>query len=174
MKFEPGVSLILGGARSGKSVFAETLAEESGRSKIYLATSNIWDVEMEERVAIHRARRGDGWKLVEEPINLNAALIDIANRQNCVLVDCLTLWVTNLMMGERDIAQAGEEFVDTLKQLPADCSILLVSNEVGQGIVPIEKMAREFRDHSGHLHQIIAAAAQHVWFVTAGLPQKLK
>ena len=178
MTFQPGVSLILGGARSGKSSFAECLAKRSGRQKIYLATSQVWenDHEMEQRVALHKERRGEDWKLVEQPLDLAGCLPELANAQNCILVDCLTLWLTNLMMAEKDVAQECRQLVDCLAALPADTSVLLVSNEVGQGIVPMEKMARDFRDHAGRLHQDVAAdgVAAHVYFVTAGLPQKLK
>ncbi|MEP1208648.1 MAG: bifunctional adenosylcobinamide kinase/adenosylcobinamide-phosphate guanylyltransferase [Rhizobiaceae bacterium] len=180
MPFRPGVSLILGGARSGKSVFAEQLAAESGRQKIYLATSQAFDGEMNSRIAQHQARRGDDWQLVEEPLELAARLPELASSDTCILVDCLTLWLTNLMMAEMDVAEQSGKFVECLAGLadlaarPKDCSVLLVSNEVGQGIVPIDKMARDFRDHAGRLHQDIASVAANVWFVTAGLPQKLK
>ena len=174
MPFCPGVSLILGGARSGKSSFAEKLADESGRAKVYLATSQVWDDEMEERIAIHRSRRGPEWQLIEEPIELLQQIEPLAKNDKVVLVDCLTLWLANLMMAEKDVDAACAQLVTGLSELPADCGVLLVSNEVGQGIVPVEKMARDFRDHAGRLHQDIAAIADNVWFLTAGLPQKLK
>ena len=174
MSFQTGVSLILGGARSGKSTFAERLAHESGRSKVYVATSQIWDDEMEERIALHRNRRGDDWQLVEEPLELADKFTELSGVTRCVLVDCLTLWLTTVMMSERDVAQECNTLVSVLQNLSSDSSVLLVSNEVGQGIVPMEKMARDFRDHAGRLHQDIAAIADNVWFVTAGLPQKLK
>ena len=159
MDFLPGVSLILGGARSGKSSFAERLADQSGRQKVYLATCQVWqdDDEMEHRVAEHQARRGDDWQLVEEPLELAAVLPDLAGPQTCVLVDCLTLWLTNLMMAERDVALETRKLVECLAGLDEDSSVLLVSNEVGQGIVPMEKMARDFRDYAGRLHQDVAA-----------------
>jgi len=169
-----GVSLILGGARSGKSAFAERLCNESGRQKVYLATSEAFDGEMEERIAHHQSRRGPEWQLVEEPLALGEGIIGVARPETIVLVDCLTLWLTNLMMAERDVAAESAALVRGLSGLSVDQCILLVSNEVGQGIVPMEKMARDFRDHAGRLHQDIAAIANNVWFVTAGLPQKLK
>ena len=174
MPFSPGVSLILGGARSGKSSFAEKLADECGRSKIYLATSQAWDGEMDQRISIHQSRRGAEWQLIEEPVDLLEKIAPLADHSNVILVDCLTLWLTNLMMAERDVSEDCRELVRGLARMSADCGVLLVSNEVGQGIVPMEKMARDFRDHAGRLHQDIAAIAQNVWFVTAGLPQKLK
>ena len=174
VEFSPGVTLILGGARSGKSRFAEELADASERQKTYLATSEAYDDEMEERIAIHQKRRGDDWSLLEEPLDVAHRLTGHANHNTCILVDCLTLWLTNLMMAKRDVAYESHYLVGALGSLPENASVLLVSNEVGQGIVPIEKMAREFRDHAGRLHQDIAAVADHVWFVTAGIPQKLK
>jgi len=174
MHFQPGVSLILGGARSGKSAFAERLAEESTRQKVYFATSEIWDDEMAERVDIHKARRGDDWQVVEEPLAIGPLIEEKADKTTCILVDCLTLWVTNLMMAERDAEQAFSDLISSLRRLKQNTSVLFVSNEVGQGIVPMEKMARDFRDLAGRLHQEIAAVADNVWFVTAGLPQKLK
>ena len=178
MIFPTGTSLILGGARSGKSSFAESLAHEGGRQKIYFATCQIWegDVEIEDRIAQHRARRGDDWQLVEEPLDLANRLPELATSENCILVDCLTLWLTNVMLAEVDIEQEIDRLVEALGSLPKDRSVLLVSNEVGQGIVPVDKMARDFRDHAGRLHQKIAASvvSENVWFVTAGLPQKLK
>ena len=144
MPFSSGASLILGGARSGKSAFAEALIDESQREKIYFATSQAWDGEMEDRIAQHQQRRGPEWQLAEEPIELPDQLAAMAQKDNCILVDCLTLWLTNLMMAERDIAAASTRLVNVLQQLPDEAAVLLVSNEVGQGIVPMEKMARGF------------------------------
>lgn len=169
-----GASLVLGGARSGKSAFAERLVLESGRTPVYLATSRIWDGEMEQRVDLHKQRRGPEWKVVEEPLALSAAIAAHANADTAILVDCLTLWLTNLMMEERDVDGEADALVASLSELPEQAQVLFVSNEVGQGIVPMDKMARDFRDHAGRLHQAIAAIATHVWFVTAGLPQHLK
>ncbi len=169
-----GASLVLGGARSGKSAFAEKLATDSGLQKIYLATGEKRDGEMEDRIAQHQQRRGKDWQLVEEPLALAQELKNLAGPDSFVLVDCLTLWLTNLMMAERDVSNECRYLVDVLEGLSRDSSVALVSNEVGQGIVPMEKMARDFRDYAGRLHQDIAAVAPNVWFVTAGLPQKLK
>ncbi len=166
------VILVLGGARSGKSVFAERLVAQSGLKKIYLASAQIFDGEMEKRVDLHRSRRGEDWQLVEEPVALGAALEKAASKDCAILVDCLTLWVTNLMMAEMDVAKLGDALAEQLSKLEG--TIVFVSNEVGQGIVPDNKMAREFRDYAGLLHQKIAAVADEVYFVTAGLPQTLK
>lgn len=174
MQFNPGVSLVLGGARSGKSTFAESLAGQSNRRKVYLATGEAWDDEMEQRIASHRQRRGTEWTAVEHPLEITQFIAAQADQDTCILVDCLTLWLTNLMIAKENVEERSGELVQILSALPANSSVLLVSNEVGQGIVPVEKMARLFRDHAGRLHQDIAAMAHNVWFVTAGLPQRLK
>ncbi len=166
------ITLILGGARSGKSRFAEKLVVESGKPRAYLATSQAFDPEMQARIEQHQTDRGQGWSTWEEPIDVVKTLQEISNKDNIILLDCLTLWITNLMMAERDITAEFKRLVDALPTLPGE--IILVSNEVGQGIVPENAMARAFRDHAGRLHQDIAVAAQTVYFVTAGIAQKLK
>ena len=166
------ITLILGGARSGKSRFAEQMAFETGKNKIYLATSQAFDGEMVDRINKHKTDRGNGWVTVEEPIDIKRVLKTSADTDNVVLLDCLTLWISNLMMVERDISDAFKELCDVLPELEGE--LILVSNEVGQGIVPDNAMARAFRDYAGRLHQDIAALADEVYFVTAGLPQKLK
>lgn len=169
-----GLTLVLGGARSGKSRFAEKLAADSGRQKMYLATSQALDDEMVKRIEKHRQDRGDGWKLLEEPLELASSLGDYSQADKVILVDCLTLWLSNLMMANRDVEKMSDVLTDTLHGFSDTSQVILVSNEVGQGIVPIEKMSRDFRDHAGRLHQKLAQVCGHVWFVTAGLPQKLK
>lgn len=164
--------LVLGGSRSGKSAFAEGLVDQSGLDKAYLATGQVFDDEMRRRIGSHQARRGPEWSLTEEPLDLGGALARITAPDTAVLVDCLTLWVTNLMMAGRDINAEGTALAGLIPTLPG--TIILVSNEVGQGIVPDNAMARTFRDHAGILHQKIAAIADEVHFVTAGLPHKLK
>jgi adenosylcobinamide kinase/adenosylcobinamide-phosphate guanylyltransferase len=168
----PATTFVLGGARSGKSHFAEGLAGASGLSRHYLATGRAWDEEMTARIQKHRTDRGDGWTTHEEPLDLVGRLAAIDAADRTILVDCLTLWVTNLMMEERDMAA---EFEALAKFLPgARSRFILVSNEVGLGIVPENRMAREFRDHAGRLHQMVAACATDVYFVAAGLPLKMK
>jgi adenosylcobinamide kinase/adenosylcobinamide-phosphate guanylyltransferase len=164
--------LILGGARSGKSRFAESLVTASGLGRHYVATGRAWDDEMRLRIAQHRADRGDLWTTHEEPLDLVSRLADIDGEGRVILIDCLTLWVTNLMMEERDMAA---EFAALSEYLPnAKARLVLVSNEVGLGIVPDNAMARAFRDHAGRLHQMIAAQVAEVYFVAAGLPLKMK
>ncbi|NVD38866.1 bifunctional adenosylcobinamide kinase/adenosylcobinamide-phosphate guanylyltransferase [Ensifer sp. HO-A22] len=167
-----GPVLVLGGARSGKSSFSERLVEASGLGMHYVATGRAWDEEMRERIDHHRARRGEGWTTHEEPLDLVSLLSRIDDEQRVVLVDCLTLWVTNLMMEGRDMAA---EFAALAAFLPeARARLILVSNEVGLGIVPENRMARDFRDHAGRLHQIVAEKSAEVYFVAAGLPLKMK
>lgn len=169
----PGKSvLVLGGARSGKSSYAEKMVESSGLQPLYLATGRAFDKEMENRIAIHRDRRGSEWQTVEEPLDLIGALTLNAATDRFVLVDCLTLWLTNLMMAERDITTETASLVAMLPNLAGP--VVFVSNEVGLGIVPENRMAREFRDHAGFLHQAVAAVADEVYFMAAGLPLKMK
>lgn len=168
----PGAVLVLGGARSGKSAFAERLVAETGLSRHYIATGRAFDDEMRERIARHREDRGGGWQTHEEPLALAARIADVARADRAVLVDCLTLWVTNLMLEERDIAAECSGLLEALRKAPG--RIVLVSNEVGLGIVPENRMAREFRDHAGRLHQKVAALVPEVYFIAAGLPLKMK
>ena len=166
------VTLVLGGARSGKSAFAEAEVRASGLRPVYLATGRAWDDEMRTRIDHHVARRGPGWRTVEEPLDLVGSLRHEAREGAMVLVDCLTLWVTNLMMDDRDVDAEAETLASAVPGLPG--RTVLVSNEVGMGIVPENRMAREFRDHAGRLHQRIAAVADEVVLVVAGLPLRLK
>ncbi|TDK38700.1 bifunctional adenosylcobinamide kinase/adenosylcobinamide-phosphate guanylyltransferase [Rhizobium deserti] len=166
------VSFVLGGARSGKSGFAERLALESGLDRHYVATGQPFDDEMRLRIMQHQADRGAGWTTHETAVDLAPLLGQIDSPSRVIVVDCLTLWVTNLMMEEMDIGQATDAIVHVLSGCSA--RLVLVSNEVGMGIVPDNRMAREFRDHAGRLHQRIAAEADEVIFMAAGLPLKMK
>ncbi len=165
--------LILGGARSGKSAFAQRLAMTSGLRVTYLATAQAGDAEMAERIARHRAERPSDWDLIEEPLALAAALRTHAAPNRCLLVDCLTLWLNNLLAaGDDALAAETQALLTALPTLPGH--LLLVSNEVGQGIVPSNPLARRFRDEAGHLHQAVADRCDRVRFVIAGLPLTLK
>lgn len=166
------MTLVLGGARSGKSAFGETLIAASGLAPVYIATSEARDDEMVARIAHHRARRGPEWMTVEEPDDLEGVLSREAQPGRVVLVDCLTLWITNLMMADADIAARGAALCSALAAVGGP--VILISNEVGLGIVPDNRMARDFRDHAGRLHQDVAAIADTVYFVAAGLPLKMK
>lgn len=164
---------ILGGARSGKSAFAQQRAIASNLHVIYLATAQASDTEMAERIARHRAERPSDWDLVEEPLALAAALHAHATPDRCLLVDCLTLWLSNLLaIGEERLSNEISALLETLPRLSGQ--ILLVSNEVGQGIVPANPLARRFRDEAGRLHQAVAARCNRATFIIAGLPLTLK
>lgn len=161
------VSLILGGARSGKS--AHALAQVQA-PRVFVATAEAGDAEMADRIAAHQAERGTDWALIEAPLDLGAAIHAAAGRS--VLVDCLTLWLSNLMHHNRDIAAETAALIDVMRA--AEGRIVLVSNEVGMGLAPMNALGRAFRDEQGRLNQRIAAMADSVEFVAAGLPLRLK
>ena len=165
-------TLILGGARSGKSALAEALVLGSGLLPVYLATAEALDEEMAARVAAHRERRGPGWRVVEEPLAVPDAVRRESGPGKAVLVDCLTLWLTNLLLREEDVPSSTASLIDAVGA--AAGPVVLVSNEVGQGIVPTSALARRFVDEAGRLHQRLAAVASGVVLVTAGLPLWLK
>jgi len=165
--------LVLGGARSGKTGFAERLAMRLGSSPVYLATAEALDAEMRERVATHRRTREGRFTTVEEPIELADAIIHASKKHDVVLVDCLTLWITNLLAAGLDVAGLVEELAVTLAQIKK-ARVILVSNEVGLGIVPDNPLARNFRDLAGSAHQRLAEICNDVYFVAAGLPMALK
>jgi adenosylcobinamide kinase/adenosylcobinamide-phosphate guanylyltransferase len=164
--------LVLGGARSGKSRYAEALLAAHDGARTYIATAEARDGEMAKRIAAHRARRGPGWRTVEEPLDLVAALEAHCRPTGAVLVDCLTLWLSNLMAASRDIAAETAGLAAALGKLPGQ--VVLVSNEVGLGIVPDNELARDFRDQAGRLNQAVAEAVDEAVFVAAGLPLRLK
>jgi adenosylcobinamide kinase/adenosylcobinamide-phosphate guanylyltransferase len=168
----PRLTLILGGARSGKSRHAERLVLESRLEPVYIATAEALDQEMAARIAEHRARRSLAWRTIEEPVELGEILARECSPARAVLVDCLTLWLTNLMVRGRPVSVEIERLSAALPDLAGP--LVLVSNEVGRGIVPADAMARAFVDHAGRLHQRIAELADAVVFMTAGLPQRLK
>lgn len=163
--------LITGGARSGKSALAEELALRPTGRAVYIATSEIRDAEMDARIAAHRARRGPEWRDIHAPTDLTGALRD-SDGADPRLVDCLTLWLTNLMLSGRDWKSEGARLADALAAQHAP--IIFVTNEVGSGIVPDNALARDFRDAAGWLNQEIARACETVWLVAAGQPLRLK
>ncbi len=167
----PPLTLVLGGARSGKSRHAEALIEVLPAPWVYIATAQAYDDEMRARIAEHRARRSQDWRTVDAPMALPEALRAVPSGQP-VLVDCLTLWLTNLILAERDIAIATGELMAACRE--AQGPIVLVSNEVGLGIVPENALARRFRDEAGRLHQRLASQAERVVFMVAGLPMQVK
>lgn len=165
--------LILGGARSGKTGLAERLAMRAGDAPAYLATAQALDAEMRERVATHQRTREGRFKTIEAPIELSDAIISASKIHDVVLVDCLTLWMTNMLTAGLDVAGLVEELAVTLAQIKR-ARVILVSNEVGLGIVPDNAMARNFRDLAGAAHQRLAEVCADVYFVAAGLPLTLK
>jgi adenosylcobinamide kinase / adenosylcobinamide-phosphate guanylyltransferase len=174
MSLKPTVrsALILGGARSGKSAYAQSLAEAYGSERLYLATATPGDEEMAARIARHQADRGPGWTTLEEPLDIAAALLKHAQAGRLVVVDCLTLWLSNLMLAGRDPGPAIAALADAIHALAGP--VILVSNEVGMGVVPDHKLGREFRDWQGRANREIGAACNAVIFVAAGFPLQLK
>jgi adenosylcobinamide kinase/adenosylcobinamide-phosphate guanylyltransferase len=168
----PPLVLVLGGARSGKSRFAEDLIRSAGLPALYLATAEPRDAEMRDRIEAHRARRGTGWATIEEPLEIVNRLLAAASEGKPILVDCLTLWLANLMGAGCDIGFETQRLLAALPRIKAP--VVMVANEVGLGIVPENALAREFRDHAGRLNQSIAARAERVVFMAAGLPLALK
>jgi adenosylcobinamide kinase / adenosylcobinamide-phosphate guanylyltransferase len=168
----PARTLVLGGARSGKSRYAEGLLEAGAPPWIYLATAQPLDEEMAARIAKHRARRRAGWTIVEAPLELASAVAANAGSETPLLVDCLTLWLSNIMLAGIDVEDACRRLTRTLGD--ANGPIVLVSNEVGLGVVPDNALARTFRDAQGRLNQDVAALADRVVLMAAGLPLTLK
>ncbi len=164
-------TLVLGGARSGKSVYAEKLLENSGKAMVYIATGEAGDEEMSTRIALHQTRRGQDWETVEAPVDVCAALAQVSSG-GIILLDCVTLWVSNLMAAQRDVEAEVQEFCAMLGRLQND--LVVVSNEVGLGIVPDNALARQFRDEAGRANQMIADACDTVVFVAAGQAMVMK
>lgn len=169
-----GIILVTGGARSGKSSYAESRARAFGERLVYIATAEAGDDEMAERIAAHKKRRGDRWVTVEEPIELPEALLRRSGAIDCALVDCLTLWLSNLLVGH-DEEFAVEKLAALLRILPGlGFHVVFVTNEVGWGIVPDNPLARKFRDLAGWVNQRIAEAADEVVLMVAGQPMVVK
>lgn len=165
----PRLTLVLGGARSGKSRYAEELVLEAPPPRTYVATAEALDDEMRARIAHHRDRRGAHWHTLDAPIDLAGA---IGGLPGVALIDCLTLWLSNVMLAGRDVEAESERLLAALVRAPAP--LVVVSNEVGLGIVPDTPLGRAFRDAQGRLNQRVAAAADRVVFMAAGLPLSLK
>ena len=170
----PRVTLVLGGARSGKSKYAQELAEHMCKAPLYLATAEVCDREMAARVRHHKASRGLRWACIEESLDVAAVIRKAMPRCDGVLMDCVTLWLTNVMLkeGRRAVPRRTRELIKALRQ--SRRRVILVANEVGMGIVPATPLGREFRDEAGWLNQALAAAVDTVVLVVAGLPMALK
>lgn len=166
------LALVIGGARSGKSRWAQAEAERVGAERLFIATAEAFDEEMRDRIRRHREDRRDGWLTIEEPLDLRVVLGQEARPGRIVLVDCLTLWLSNLMHAGRAPADEIAHFVDALRQLGGPA--ILVSNEVGLGIAPATPLGREFRDWQGRLNSEVARVADVVVAMTAGLPRLVK
>ncbi|MDF2971458.1 MAG: bifunctional adenosylcobinamide kinase/adenosylcobinamide-phosphate guanylyltransferase [Microvirga sp.] len=164
--------LVLGGARSGKSRTALQLAEQASLQRIYVATAQAFDDEMRERIALHRLERDRSWQTVDAPFELPQAIQAQTDPDKAVLVDCLTLWLSNIVLAERDPPHETGRLIQAVRD--ARGPLILVSNEVGQGIVPSTPLGRSFRDEQGRLNQKIAEACDAVVFVAAGCPILLK
>lgn len=167
----PPLTLVVGGARSGKSAFAERLVTATTRPRRYIATAQGWDDEMRDRIARHQRDRGADWTTIEAPLHLAPALAD-PHPSEVVLVDCATLWLTNHLLADHDLVRESGALITALAACPAP--VVIVSNETGWGIVPENALARRFRDEQGRLNQRLAAEAQLVVTVIAGLPMVLK
>jgi adenosylcobinamide kinase/adenosylcobinamide-phosphate guanylyltransferase len=168
------IILITGGARSGKSKYGEQRAGELGGRRVYLATAEAKDDEMAQRIVEHKRRRGSDWATIEEPVELSSTLLAQRGRTDCALVDCLTVWLSNLLLHrDANFAETGvEELLETLPRL--DFHVVLVTNEVGWSIVPDHPLARQFRDLAGWANQRIAAVADEVILTVAGVPMIVK
>ena len=172
----PPVTLVLGGARSGKSAWAQNSIEagfdHDWQAATFIATAEAKDPEMVDRIERHKAERDARWTTVESPIGVPRAIMEHARVGRPVLVDCLTLWLSNMMLSERDVSAMTTALLGTLRAPPGP--VVLVSNEVGLGLVPETPLGRSFRDAQGRLNQQVARAADHVVFLAAGLPLTLK
>lgn len=168
------IELVLGGARSGKSRYAERVAKKTAKRLVYIATAQALDAEMQQRILRHQADRGEEWLNIEEPLQLAFMLKKYNSADNCIVVDCLTLWVTNCLLAPEEAVWLNEK-IALLKALEeSQAHIILVSNETGLGIVPLDPLSRRFVDETGWLHQAIAEIADKVSFIAAGLPLALK
>ena len=168
-------SFVLGGARSGKSLHAETLAKTQHTASgqlVYLATAQIFDEEMQARIDLHKQRRGPEWVLAEAPVDLVDTLRRFEHPDNVILIDCLSVWMTNLIIGEHNIAAHRDSLIAHLAI--SISSLIFVASETGLGIVPENALSRQFRDESGRLNEMVARASDDVFFVTAGIAQKIK
>lgn len=167
-----GTALVLGGARSGKSRYAERLVCDSGLERLYIATSPVVDDETRARITLHKQQRGAGWRTIEEELDICTVLQREADPQRIILLDCLTLWLNNLFYHKRNAREQTEQLVASLSSLSGP--VIFVSNEIGLGLVPPDPLSRDFRDAQGRLNQSLAAACDRVVFVAAGLPLVLK
>ena len=167
--------LVIGGCRSGKSSHALHLAEQIPGQQIFIATCTAPDKEMEQRVLRHRQQRGNAWKTLEVPLLISEAINKHSQKGNVILIDCLTLWINNLIMDDEDPTKIDEKILKLTQSIvKAECPVILVSNEVGTGIVPDNRLARLFRDIAGFANQKVATCVDRVIWMVAGIPVKIK
>ena len=166
------ISFITGGARSGKSSFALSAASGIHGRRAYIATAQALDAEMKERIERHRQERPSGWDTLEEPLAVSNLLNEIHGNYEVILIDCLTLWLSNLMLNNADIAAELKSFICAVKECRAE--LYIVTNEVGMGIVPENELARSFRDHAGTMNRLVAGAADRVYMLCSGIPVRIK
>lgn len=166
------IHFIIGGARSGKSRYAENLARNSGSDVIYIATAQAYDDEMQERIDQHKNQRPSQWDVFEESLEISNVIDNESSSSNCLLIDCLTLWVTNLLCEDKNIADYKQQLIDALSNAKGD--VILVSNETGMGVVPMGKLTRRYCDEAGWLHQEVAVLADQVVLMVAGIPVVIK
>jgi adenosylcobinamide kinase / adenosylcobinamide-phosphate guanylyltransferase len=170
------IIFVLGGARSGKSSYALSRANELSGSKVYIATAQVYadDVEMVDRIEKHKKVRGSDWNTFEEPIRLGQTIRSVTAEHDIVIVDCLTVWLSNLLCTSKDMFTEADDFLQSLRTITGSSCLFIVSNEVGLGIVPENALARQFRDIAGNMNQQVARIAHEVFLVTAGIPVKIK
>ncbi|MEZ5691932.1 MAG: bifunctional adenosylcobinamide kinase/adenosylcobinamide-phosphate guanylyltransferase [Rickettsiales bacterium] len=168
----PKITFIIGGARSGKSWHAEQIAISRGKKKIYIATAEPIDEEIKNRILLHQKRRGSEWITTESPIELPKQVENLSNSDNLLLIDCLTLWINNLLYNNKNVTRYTNNLIESLKKTQSD--VIIVSNEVGIGITPDNQIARQFRDYAGILHQQIAEISNSVILMVAGIPMVIK
>jgi adenosylcobinamide kinase/adenosylcobinamide-phosphate guanylyltransferase len=173
-ELEKKVIFVTGGAKSGKSSFALSEAAKHEGQKAFIATAEALDEEMLSRIEKHKGERGEGWDTYEEPLQIAETIATLAGRYSVIVLDCLTLWLSNAMHKDVDIEHEIENFLSILRHKKPDSHIYIVSNEVGTGIVPENRLAREFRDLAGIMNQKVAGASDEVFMVVAGIPVKIK
>jgi adenosylcobinamide kinase/adenosylcobinamide-phosphate guanylyltransferase len=166
------ITFVTGGARSGKSSFALSASSDMQGRKAYIATAQALDIEMKGRIEKHKQERASAWDTFEEPLAVSKLMGEIGGKYDVVLIDCLTLWLSNLMMNNADIEAEMESFISSAKSCGAE--LYIVSNEVGMGIVPDNEMARMFRDYAGIMNRLAAEAADRVYLLCAGIPVRIK
>jgi adenosylcobinamide kinase/adenosylcobinamide-phosphate guanylyltransferase len=168
------VVFVTGGTRSGKSAIALSRAGELPGRKAYVATAQAYDGEMAERIRMHKRERGPEWETYEEPVHLGMRVREVSANHEVIIIDCLTIWLSNLLCGADDVEREEGDLLDSLRALDSRVHLFIVSNEVGMGIVPENELARKFRDVAGKLNQQVAQIADEAFFVVAGLPMKIK